>query len=81
MFKTIARLLSSRAPSAPRFVPPDNKHTESVPPFRAHLREIGLTEAEASAVVVNRVVAGMVHLRRATKTGRTGKLLSLSLPD
>src|SRR5277367_2308225 len=62
MFKAIARLLSTRTASAPRFVPPENKHTESVPAFRASLRAQGLTEAEASAVVVARTVAGMVHL-------------------
>ncbi len=62
MFKAIARLLSAREPAAPRFVPPVNRHTESVPAFRASLRAQGLTEAEASAVVVARTVAGMVHL-------------------
>ncbi len=64
MFKAIGKLLSGREPPAPRprFVPPENKHTESVPAFRASLRAQGLTEVEASAVVVARTVAGMVHL-------------------
>lgn len=64
MFKAIAKLLSARDAPAPRprFVPPDNKHTESVHAFRANLRSLGLSEAEASAVVVARTVAGMVHL-------------------
>jgi hypothetical protein len=63
MFKAIAaRLLAAREPAAPRFVAPENKGTESVPAFRASLRAAGLTEAEASAVMVARAVAGMVHL-------------------
>jgi len=62
MFKAIARLLSTRETASPRFVRPENKHTESVPAFRASLLAQGLTETEASAVVVARTVAGMIHL-------------------
>jgi len=62
MFKAISRILSARIAPAPRAVPLQNQHTESVPAFRANLRSLGLTEAEASAVVVARTVAGMVFL-------------------
>lgn len=62
MFKTIARMLSARGAPSSRFIPPDNRHTESVPALRAHLREIGLTESEASAVMVKRFLAGSWYL-------------------
>ena len=64
MFKAIGKLLSGRAAAAPCFVPPENKHTEFVPAFRASLRAQGLTEAEASAVLVARTIAGMNYLQR-----------------
>lgn len=62
MFRAIAKLLSNHANTPPCFVPPDNSHIESVPEFRAHLLGLGLTEAEASAVLVQRTIAGMLFL-------------------
>ena len=62
MFKVIAKMLSAREAPKSGFVPPDNRHTGSVPEFRAHLREIGLTETEASAVLVKRALAGFWYL-------------------
>ena len=64
MFKAIGKLVSARAAAAPRFVQPENKHIESVPAFRASLLAEGLTEAEASAVLVARTIAGMNYLQR-----------------
>ena len=43
------------------FIPPDNSHTDSVPAFRAHLHSLGLSEAEASKIIVARTVAGMIY--------------------
>ncbi len=52
-----------RNPTSPvRFVPPDNRHTESVPVFRAHLRSLGLSESEASDVLLARTIGGMLYL-------------------
>ena len=59
MFKIIGAVLSRRTTAAPKPAP----ELESVPAFRAHLLARGLSAEEASHVIVDRAIAGLLYWR------------------
>lgn len=59
MFKRIATVLPRRTGGAPKPAP----ELESVSAFRAHLRARGLSAEEASHMIVDRALAGLLYWR------------------